>query len=191
MRIHVKIINEFWEMGFCEACNHDGISCMRQTLFMGSGSTTTIWRCSACWLKVETDDIYIEQANLAPGRTPPSKKDKRRAREQELRIASDIGGQRQPGSGNQEHAKGDVRKRGLLRGEAKYTRSKQFVLKRDELDKIAGECTGAERPFLHIEFRNPISNKVEDSWVVSAYEDWKLHNGISDNSGSTRPEGEG
>lgn len=117
--------------------------------------------------------VRIEQADLKPARQPPSKKDRRLSRKQEHRIAEDIGGRRQPGSGSQDHAKGDVRKKGAFRIEAKYTRAKQFTLKREELDKISGECGHGEKPAFQVDFLNNVTGRVEDSWVVIPYEDWK------------------
>jgi len=139
--------------------------------FLGTGNKVVGPICFECW--PEKMALEVEQADMTPSRSTPTKKDKRRARTQERRIAEDIEGRRQPGSGNQDHAKGDVRKKGHLRVEAKYTRSKQFILKREELDKIHGECTGGEKPAFQIDFLNPTTNRREDAWVAIPYEDWK------------------
>lgn len=71
--------------------------------------------------------------------------------------------------------KGDVRKPGVLRGEAKATTKKSFILKRETLDKIRGECVGAERPFVHVMFINPHTLAREDDWILLPLEDW-AHN---------------
>ena len=129
--------------------------------------------------------LDVPQEDMTPKRSPPTKKDKRKSRKQELRIAEDIGGRRQPGSGNQAHAKGDVRKKGEFRIEAKFTRAKQFTLKREELDKINGECSYGEKPVFQIDFISSVTDKVDDSWVAIPYDDWKeLIDAASKNRGS-------
>lgn len=56
------------------------------------------------------------------------------------------------GSGASHLAKGDVRARGLMRGECKYTDKKSFSLKLDELVKLEGEAHGGEAPIFEIQF---------------------------------------
>ena len=58
-----------------------------------------------------------------------------RARKQEERIAKELGGKRQPGSGNQWHAKADVKTARFL-VEAKYTDARRYILKLDDIKKL-------------------------------------------------------
>lgn len=116
-------------------------------------------------LEVELED--------PPKKGPPSKLDKKLSKKQEQRIASDIGGRMQPGSGNQAHAKSDVRKKGEFRVEAKFTRNKSFPLKKEILDKISGECVGKEKPVVQIDFVEGQHGQSRESWVVIPYEHWE------------------
>ena len=87
---------------------------------------------------------------------------------QELRIAADIdGGKRQPGSGNQWHAKGDVKGEALLI-ECKSTSNASYGLKLELLEKINREAvlTGRE-PLFQIDY---IQGSRIQSFVVVSYE---------------------
>jgi len=78
----------------------------------------------------------------------------RRSKLQENRIAADVGGRRQSGSGSSDFAKGDVRKQGDLRVEAKTTSSKSYALKASEIAKINGEAAMAGEDWaMQIEFQ--------------------------------------
>lgn len=77
----------------------------------------------------------------------------RRSRRQERLIAKDIGGKEQPASGASWSAKGDVRKTGDLRIEAKYTDKDFFSLKLADVLKIRNEALmGGEYWALQIDF---------------------------------------
>lgn len=106
------------------------------------------------------------------GAQPPSKKMRKRAKRSEEEIADSVGGRRQKNSGALPWAKGDVRKKGELRIEAKTTKSKQYIVTRRELDKIRGECGLGEKPAFVIVFVNPGTLREEDKWVLIPYEDW-------------------
>ena len=67
----------------------------------------------------------------------------RRSRTQERRVAADVGGKVQAGSGNAWSAKGDVRKMGQLRVEAKYTERPRYILKLKDVLKIRSEALQA------------------------------------------------
>jgi hypothetical protein len=107
-----------------------------------------------------------------PGAHPPSKKLRKRARKTELDIAEDIGGKAQKASGALPWAKGDVRKRGEHRIEAKTSRTKSYRVTRKELNKIRGECGFGEKPAFIISFVNPTTLREEDKWVLQPYGDW-------------------
>lgn len=78
----------------------------------------------------------------------------KRSKLQEQRIAEEIGGRVQAGSGSAWHSKSDVRKMGDLRIEAKYTAALTYRLKLEDLLKIRDEAIrgGLETPVMQIEF---------------------------------------
>lgn len=171
MHLRVEL---FWERNYqeCVVC-HEAAWCRRAVVFLGTGSQETPFLCSCCELQQERVQVDVLQADMKPGRQAPDKKTRRLSNRQERRIAADVGGRTQPGSGNQAHAKGDVRKKGELRAEAKFTRSKQYILKLADLEKIRAECAHGEAAAFQIDFLNQQTNRVEDSWVVVTYDDWK------------------
>jgi hypothetical protein len=175
MHLQVEVIREHDERGICDGCGVTDSSVLTTHIFAGTGNIKLGPWCFGCYAANGANHIkvQVEQADLNPGRRPPTKKDKRRSQELERKTAQRIKGKTQPGSGNQDHAKGDVRKKGVLRLEHKFTRAKQYTLKREELDKINGECSYGEKPVFQIDFLNPSSDRVEDSWVAIPYEDWK------------------
>lgn len=77
---------------------------------------------------------------------------------QERRIAEDVGGREQPGSGSSWSAKGDVRKMGELRVEAKTTSAKTFILKLRDILKIRDEALsgGMEDWAMQVEFQGEL-----------------------------------
>lgn len=86
---------------------------------------------------------------------------KRRSVLQERRIAEDIGGRVQPGSGAPAFYKGDALKPGDLRVEAKTTSKRQYTLTTAVLDKIRNEALngGEEDWAMQIEFQGQFTNK--------------------------------
>lgn len=81
-------------------------------------------------------------------------KNQRRSRLQEKRIAEEVGGRVQAGSGASWRAKSDVRKLGELRVEAKFTSQNEYKLKLADWLKIRDEAIsgGLETPVMQIEF---------------------------------------
>ena len=75
---------------------------------------------------------------------------------QERRAAEDVGGRTQPASGALPEAGGDVRKRGELRIECKYTDNDFYVLELATLEKVKLQAIkgGLEAPVLQIGFRD-------------------------------------
>ncbi len=90
---------------------------------------------------------------------------------QELRLAQEAGGLTQKGSGNLPWAKGDVRSRGRLRAECKFTRAQSFTVKRAELNKIRSECSYDETPVFDVAFLDK-NGRTDDRWVLVPYEAW-------------------
>ncbi len=80
-----------------------------------------------------------------------SKRQKKISSKQEKRLAQDLGGRVQPASGAMSHAKGDVRKMGDVRAEAKYTSKDNYILQKPDLDKIVQEA-GLESAVLQLSF---------------------------------------
>lgn len=83
--------------------------------------------------------------------TDPSK---RRAPQQEKELAKVLGAKQTSGSGNQTE-KGDLRKRGAFRLEAKCTRQKSFSLTREMWEKLEDAASlnrQPEIPVMHVEF---------------------------------------
>jgi hypothetical protein len=101
---------------------------------------------------------------------------RRSVKRQEMEVAELIGGRMQCASGALAGYKGDVRKKGELRGEMKQTGKASITLKREVLDKIRSECVGRERPFVGLRFVNPHTMATEDEWVAIPIEDWDAAN---------------
>jgi hypothetical protein len=80
---------------------------------------------------------------------------KRRSVMQERRVAKDVGGRVQPGSGAPDFCKGDVRVTGELRIECKTTSKSSYSLKFADLDKISLEALegGMEDWVMQVEFQ--------------------------------------
>jgi hypothetical protein len=94
-----------------------------------------------------------------------SKMQKRISNKQERRMAKDLGGRVQPASGAMKNAKGDVRKLGVVRGEAKYTSKESFILKKSELEKIVNEA-GLERAVLQLCFIGRATNRPVATFAI-------------------------
>lgn len=94
----------------------------------------------------------------------------RRSKLQEQRIAEEIGGREQPASGSSWSAKGDARKTGELRVEAKFTEKDYYTLKLDDLLKIRDEALkgGAEGWAMQIEFTT-----YRQRWAVLDFTTWR------------------
>lgn len=176
MHIPVEVKEEFSE-GSCPQCNGISARGLRTIyIFAGTGLETLGPLCISCWEKQSPDGgikVQVQQPDLTPGRSAPSKKIRKRSLKQEREIAELVGGRTQPGSGNQTHAKGDVRKKGKYRIEAKLTTSEQYTLKRSILDKISSECSYGESPVLVIEFIDGVTHRKKASYVVLPIEDWE------------------
>lgn len=99
------------------------------------------------------------------------KKQRRRSMRQERELAAATGGRVQAGSGAVAGKKGDVRARGRLRAECKYTRMKSYRVTRADLNKISSEASFGEVPLFDISFLGS-DGRTEDRWVLLPYADW-------------------
>lgn len=98
---------------------------------------------------------------------------KKRSKEQEKEIAEELGAWTQPGSGNKAYAKGDVRKKGKFRVEAKYTGAESYSLQHQDIEKIMAECTGLEKGVLVVDFVDKITLRTKDRFAVIHFGDLK------------------
>lgn len=92
-----------------------------------------------------------------------------RSKKQEKELSERIGGRRVPASGSREE-KGDVRKRGVLRIEAKTTQNKSFSVTLDMVDKIESAALACgELPIIVVEFNDGSGNKLREIVVCPSY----------------------
>ena len=98
--------------------------------------------CVRCLLDDNGHSVDLDLRPLVegkPSRRKALRRGKKTSQKQEVEVAEEFGGRTQPNSGAMAGAKGDVRKKGELRIEAKYTAAGSYSLKLEELEKIAGE----------------------------------------------------
>jgi hypothetical protein len=181
MHVRLKVTPEGL-MGVCSRCHAGegqpiGTHVIQFTIETDEGTDSCGPYCFTC-LAIQNPSnpmqmiFQPEAAKLPAGPEPPSNRVRKRSRQQERDIAQDIGGQAQKGSGACSGSKGDVRKPGQYRIEAKLTQSNQYILKLDTLRKIQGECTDLERPALAVEFVERSSGRRKAYWVVLPYDDF-------------------
>lgn len=155
MRVLVKLVPEV----------RDGLLYMH--VFNGTSSA-----CVGPLRDGDSLDAVLESPELPPPVGGVSKRLRKRAQQEERKIAQDIGGRVQPASGAMPGAKGDVRKRGVSRVESKITGTSSYRVTRDELSKIRSECGAGEKPAFVVTFVNKSTLREEDRWVLIPYEDW-------------------
>ncbi len=97
------------------------------------------------------------------------RRQKRISRKQEENIAAKLGGRTQANSGaTRLGGGGDVRVRGKMRVECKYTEGREYVLKLADLDKLKKHAnSAAEQPVFLFEFRSPGSTHPNSAYVVT------------------------
>lgn len=113
----------------------------------------------------------------------------KRSKRQEEKIAEDLGGRRQAGSGSSWRAKGDVRAMGKLRVEAKFTQKPSYLLKLDDWKKIREEAIkgGLETPVMQVEFVPPGSSPGM-KFAVMDYKLFRDWHGFSQDKGINQVE---
>jgi hypothetical protein len=88
---------------------------------------------------------------------------------QEKSLATRIGGKVTPGSGNGS-IKGDVRKAGVVRVEAKTTKNKSFSVTLDMIRKIEDAALpSGEMPVIVVEFIDGSGKPIKEVAIVPTY----------------------
>ena len=131
----------------------------------GHGETDGI--CTLCLGYEQSVDVPLAPLVEGPvDRRRAMKARKKRSQKQELQIAGQFDGRTQPGSGAMPWAKGDVRKKGVFRIEAKFTEAKSYSLKLEDLEKIEAECEGAEKPIFIIDYLENGTRSLRGRYAV-------------------------
>lgn len=99
-----------------------------------------------------------------------AQKVKRLSRQQDCKVAGDLGGRVQPASGALPGLKGDVRVRGRYRIETKWTQQEGFRLTRNILSKIMSECGIGEVPVIVLDFKQ--GERTISNWAIMPYQHW-------------------
>jgi hypothetical protein len=126
--------------------------------------------------------LILMEPVIASGKLGSSKRIKRISKKQENKTASSMGGRAQPGSGARPGYKGDVRVYDKHRIENKFTFAESFKIELTTLSKIRGECEGHERPALSLDFKDKLTGRTKDSWVIIPTTDWEKLNAATDES---------
>ena len=172
MPLHVTITPEQVD----GACMYCGWSTKVHRVFIEAGehSGTSPELCNVC-LNQHMGIIHaiLEAPEKPSGAHPPTKAVRRAVLKQAKDMVALAGGQIQKASGAMVGAKGDHRVPGVIRGEQKLTTKRSRVIKREELDKIRGECLNGEKPYFHLRFVHPVTLAAEDDWVLIPLEDWE------------------
>lgn len=162
--------------GTCSKCSAERVLVIPFVVIADDHEGEAEKLCKSCLFSLEGLKVDIPMQPLVAGPTPRRKalrKAKKTSLKQEQDIAEELGGRTQPGSGNQRGAKGDIRKKGELRVEAKYTTNESFSLKLDELYKIASECGTGERAVFVIDYLEPGTRGLRDRFAVIHFNDLK------------------
>lgn len=96
----------------------------------------------------------------------PTKRVREVSKKQERKTAELLGGDAQKASGALPWAKGDVRVKGELRVEEKFTYADSYRVALSDLEKIRSETYGTEDPMFVVKFLRRANNAVRDVWVL-------------------------
>lgn len=173
----MKLIISRADEAACNRCQSTG-ACIRLDLFTESAAGRSDPLCLHCIATVEEIQGELLLVDLLEGeparsRKPILKRQNRLSRAQEIEVAVELSADVQRASGALAGSKGDIRKKGSLRVEAKFTEAGSFTLKLDELEKIASECHGRERPVLVLDFKEKGTGKLKDRFAVVRFNDAK------------------
>jgi hypothetical protein len=162
--------------GACSKCGAGPVLVLVFAIVTETHDGTADKLCQSCLFHFGGNRVDIPMEELAPGRVSARKgfrQNKRRSRTQERDIAEELGARVQPASGAMSGAKGDVRKKGVFRLEAKFTRASSYTLHLEDLEKIAGECGVSEKPIVVIDYLEPGTSKLRDRFAVLHFHDMK------------------
>ena len=98
---------------------------------------------------------------------------KRASMQQEQQSVEALGGRRQAGSGARPGYKGDGRVRGRYRIENKLTTASSHRVKLSDLRKTRAECEGLEVPVYDIQFKEKVTLRTIDNWVLVPRDHWE------------------
>lgn len=160
--------------GTCSKCGVGPLQVLPFVVVTETHSGEAAALCKDCLFEVDGLTAEVPMQELAPGRRKHKlKKAKKVSLKQEVDIMEQLGGRTQPGSGNQAGAKGDGRKKGELRVEAKFTEDNSYRLVLGDLYKIAGEASFGELPLFVIDFLEPGTRGLRDRFAVLHFTDLK------------------
>lgn len=109
----------------------------------------------------------LRKAGLSSATT--GTKSHKRAPKQEKELARRFGGRVTPGSGNK-HIKGDIRKKGVVRIEAKTTMARSFSVTLEMINKIEDAALSTnEMPAIVVEFNDGNGRRIKDVAIVPMY----------------------
>ena len=142
------------------------------SLFTRTQSATLLHLCLKCLSSNEeiVGDMALIELMEKRSRRKLLRKQRTVSVKQEIEIAEALGARIQKASGALAGSKGDGRRKGVLRFEAKYTMNDSYPLRLDDLDKIASECHGAERPLLVLDFKDKATGRLRDRFVVLRFD---------------------
>lgn len=98
---------------------------------------------------------------------------KKLSQRQETQIMKGLGGTTQPNSGSVPGHKSDGRVFDKLRVEAKFTQAESYKLELFELNKLAGECQGMERPVMIIDYKEKRTGRLKARFAVLKITDFE------------------
>jgi hypothetical protein len=159
-------------------CSHCGnpMVCMRLDLFLPEHLGRSEPFCVQCVEKAGELRSEVALTEFGPAKLPYRtrlRRQKRLSQQQEVDIAEELGARVQKSSGALSGSKGDVRRKGVVRVEAKYTEADSYRLELGELEKIGAECHGRERPVLVLDFKEKGTGKLRDRFAVVRFQDAK------------------
>lgn len=100
------------------------------------------------------------------GRIGSNKSNKEKAQIRERKLAERLGGKSQPNSGATDAAKGDIKIEKFLIDD-KFTGTKGYTLKKEDLDKISREARGHNRePMMILKFTKNVPKGMPSEWAI-------------------------
>lgn len=169
--MHLSLTLEGFPGRDCSRCGARDTITLAFTVITEDASGDAAELCLKCAVKGGTVDVPLTPLTGKASKKKTFKKIKKVSLKQEVEVCEALGARTQPGSGNQAGAKGDGRRIGELRIEAKFTAADSYSLKREELLKLLGEATQGELPIFVIDYKEPGSNKLRDRYAVVPFDE--------------------